>query len=88
MDFTAIWSISSVASGLVYLVEVKMKFSNKDLVLLFGVLIAVIVALTIVVYSDMTETPQKAGEFLEPTTSIQHPSAFLRKAIDEIKVTY
>ncbi|HCM77989.1 MAG TPA: hypothetical protein DIS90_16515 [Cytophagales bacterium] len=62
-----------------------MKFSDKDLVLLFGILIAVIIALTTLVYTDWSETPQKAGEFSKPTTSLDHPSALLRKAVDEIK---
>lgn len=61
-----------------------MKFSNKDILLLFGILIAVIVALTTMVYTDWSETHQKESEISKPNTSLSAPSALLRKAIDKI----
>jgi len=85
LDFTAIWSITSVASSLVYLVEVKMKFSNKDLVLLFGILIAVIITLTTMVFKDHSFGLIKTSKNVVPSTTSMAAPGLLKKAIDRIE---
>lgn len=61
-----------------------MKFSNKDLLLLFGILIAVIVTLTTMVYSERTGALNKASENIKPNTSMLAPGP-IQKAIDKIE---
>lgn len=61
-----------------------MKFSNKDLLLLFGILIAVIVTLTTMVFSERTGELDKASGNSKPNTSMLAPG-LIKKAIDQIE---
>ncbi|MBX2940832.1 MAG: hypothetical protein KF860_00675 [Cyclobacteriaceae bacterium] len=62
-----------------------MKLSNKDLVLLFGILIAVIVALTTIMVRDHSFGLQKTNKnTLQPTTSFASPE-FLKGFIEKIE---
>jgi hypothetical protein len=65
---------------------VKMKFSNKDLLLLFGILIAVIVTLTTMVFSEGVNSKGSTSQnSIKPSTSLAEPSVFIRRAIDKIE---
>lgn len=65
-----------------------MKFSNKDILLLFGILIAVIVALTTMVYTDHSFSLIQTTKDTSPsTTSVVSPS-LLKKAIDQIEFRF
>lgn len=62
-----------------------MKFSNKDLLLLFGIMIAVIISLTTLVFSERAEGSQNTSKnLLKPSTSFVAPD-LLKKAIDKIE---
>jgi hypothetical protein len=65
---------------------VKMKFSNKDLLLLFGILIAVIVTLTTMVFREEINVKGNTSQnSIKPNTSLAEPSGFIRRAIDKIE---
>ena len=62
-----------------------MKFSNKDLILLFGILVAMIVALTTVVFTERSTNPQTTENAVTPNASVITPSGLVKKAIDKIE---
>lgn len=66
-------------------IMVRINLSNRDLLLLFGILVAVVVTLTTIAFNEGTglknETSQKE---LNPNTSLVTPSELVKKAIDKI----
>jgi len=52
-EITPVWTISGLVLCLVHLIE-PMKLSNKDLLILLGIAVAVIITLTTWVYTDQT----------------------------------
>ena len=66
-------------------IMVKINLSNKDFLLLLGILVAVVVTLTTIAFNDgaelKNETTQKE---LKPNTSLVTPSGLIKKAIDQI----
>jgi hypothetical protein len=63
-----------------------MKFSNKDLLLLFGILIAVIVTLTTMVFREEINVKGNTSQnSITPNPSLAEPSDFIRRAIDKIE---
>lgn len=64
---------------------VKMSFSNKDLLLLFGIVIAVIVTLTTIAYSSGTELKNETSQnSLKSNSSLPAPTGLVKKVIDKI----
>jgi len=65
-----------------------MKFSNKDLLLLFGILIAVIVTLTTMIFNDHSLGTEKTTKnTIQPTTGMASPG-LLKKAMDKMDVKF
>ena len=63
-----------------------MKISNKDLLLLFGVLIAVIITLTTVIFKDEI-TFKNTSQTSSPKVSLREmPADLLNKAIDQMRL--
>jgi len=77
-----------VAPGLVHLVEVKMKFSDKDLILLVGIVIAVIISLTTLVHKGGPSKglPQPSREATRPNTSLAPTSELIKKTMEKIEL--
>ncbi|MGB4974643.1 MAG: hypothetical protein WBO32_18390 [Cyclobacteriaceae bacterium] len=67
---------------------VKMKFSNKDLLLLFGILIAVIISLTTMVFKDYSLGLDKTTRNTIPSTTGMASPSLLKKAIDRIEFRF
>lgn len=66
-------------------IMVKMSFSNKDLLLLLGIVIAVIVTLTTIVYSNGTELKNETSQnSLKSNATVPAPTELVKKAIDKI----
>lgn len=66
-------------------IMVKINFSNRDLLLLFGILIAVVVTLTTIAFKEGTELKNETSQKeLNPNTSLVTPSGLIKKAIDKI----
>jgi len=63
-----------------------MKFSNKDFLLLFGILVAVIITLTTIVFNkESSDARGKTSQnSIKPATSLA-PSGLIKKAIDKIE---
>jgi len=73
-------------TGFGYLISVKMKFSNKDVLLLLGIVVAVIISLTVLVFQDDASTPPKTtSNSIEPKTSLAPSTDLLKRAIDKIE---
>lgn len=63
----------------------KMRFSNKDLLLLFGIVIAVIIALTTMVFREVPDTSHETTQnAARPNTSL-NTNGIIQKAIDRIE---
>jgi len=63
----------------------KMRFSNKDLLLLFGIVIAVIIALTTMVFREVPDTSHETTRnAVNPNTSL-NTNGIIQKAIDRIE---
>ncbi|HEY5691149.1 MAG TPA: hypothetical protein VIS49_06815 [Cyclobacteriaceae bacterium] len=66
-------------------IMVKINLSNRDLLLLFGILIAVVVTLTTIVFNERAELKNETSQKdLNPNTSLATPSGLIKKAIDKI----
>jgi hypothetical protein len=66
---------------------VKMNFSNKDLLLLFGILIAVVVTLTTIAVKEGADLNNESSQTEQkPTTSLVTPTGLIKKAIDKISL--
>ncbi len=63
-----------------------MKFSNKDILLLLGIVVAVIIALTTLVYRESTSLPKTTKNFLIPDKHMILPSTLLKKVADHIGI--
>ena len=66
-------------------IMVKINLSNKDLLLLLGILVAVVVTLTTIAFNEGAELKNETShKGLNPNTSIATPSELVKKAIDKI----
>lgn len=66
-------------------IMVKINLSNRDLLLLFGILVAVVVTLTTIAFNEGTELKNETSQKeLNPNTSLVTPSELVKKAIDKI----
>ncbi|MEQ8303842.1 MAG: hypothetical protein RIB47_10655 [Cyclobacteriaceae bacterium] len=62
-----------------------MRISNRDFLLLFGVLIAVIITLTTVAYTDWS-TKETSQNSLTPKTGSLTPTRMMKDVIDRIEI--
>ncbi|MCB0493109.1 MAG: hypothetical protein KDC93_11915 [Cyclobacteriaceae bacterium] len=65
-----------------------MKFSNKDLLLLFGILIAVIITITTMVFKDYSLGLDKTTKNTIPSATVMTAPDLLKKAIDRLEFRY
>lgn len=68
-------------------IMVKMRLSDKDLLLLFGILIAVVIAITTLAFNEDGALKKEASQKeLQPKTSLAPPTAtgLIKKAIEKI----
>lgn len=66
-------------------IMVKINLSNRDLLLLFGILIAVVVTLTTIAFNEGAELKNETSQKeLNPNTSLVTPEGLFKKAIDKI----
>jgi len=63
----------------------KMKFSHKDILLLVGIVVAVIITLTTLVFKDGNASkPKTTKNALQPNTSFFIPSSALKEVVERI----
>ncbi len=68
-------------------IMVKINLSNKDLLLLLGILVAVVVTLTTIAFKEGSELKNETSQKeLNPETSLVTPSRLIKKAIDKIEL--
>ncbi|MEQ8363558.1 MAG: hypothetical protein RH948_11860 [Cyclobacteriaceae bacterium] len=65
-----------------------MKFSNKDLILLFGILIAVIITLTTMVFKDHSFGLIKTSKNTIPSTTGMASPSLLKKVVDHVEFRF
>jgi hypothetical protein len=63
-----------------------MKLSYKDLLLLFGILVAVIITLTTLVYHEEPLAPKTSETEVAPKTGFVNPGGLIKKAIGVVKI--
>jgi hypothetical protein len=86
-EITPLWSISSLALALVISsIEMKLRLSHKDYLLALGILVAVIVMMTTLVYTEVANPESKNREITPPrkTGLNSSPSVLLKRVFEKI----
>ncbi len=62
-----------------------MRFSGKDILLVFGIIVAIIVTLTTIAYSEQSAVLPRVEAPLKKASLQNMAGEFLRKALDQVR---